>query len=253
MLALLALLATQAPADGGVEKCRIVVLNLVGRALPKDDEELPAILTETMASEIEAVSGCDVVSQQDIIAMLDYEKQKAVCTDGSDSCLAEVGQALGAERVVAGTVGKLGAEFLLTARLMNVKKGAVEARAEEPVGYRAENLRRAAKNVGRRLFSAGDLPRDAKVDDTPIPKKSEPRREGASPLLWVGGVGAGLGAAALVGGGALAAIAESRLADPQETKKDAITSEGRIAFGVAAAGAVIALAGGVLVGVAMLE
>src|SRR5512139_1831938 len=119
-LALLATLALAAPAlaqtapapasSAAADKCKIVVLNLVGRGLADDEQEIPTILTDTLAGEVGAVSGCDVVSQTDIVAMLDYEQQKAVCTDGSDSCLAEVGQALGADRVVAGTVGKLGAD-----------------------------------------------------------------------------------------------------------------------------------------------
>ena len=233
------------------ERCKIVVLNLVGRALPKDDEELPAILTETLAGEVGVVSGCDVVSQADIVAMLDYEKQKAVCTDGSDSCLAEIGQALGADRVVAGTLGMLGGDYLITARLMNVKKGQVEGRAEEPVGASASNLRRAAKNVGRRIFGAKDLGADVKIDDTPIVKKGD---DGGLPaLFWIGGVTAGVGVAAAVVGGALAAAAESRLSDPGETEKDAIAGEGRVAFGIAAAGGAVAVAGAIILGVALME
>jgi hypothetical protein len=108
--------AAAPPAAAAGERCKIVVLNLVGRSLPETDAEVPNILTETLASEVGAVSGCDVVSQADIIAMLDYEKQKAVCTDGNDSCLAEIGAALGAERVIAGTIGRLGADYILAAR-----------------------------------------------------------------------------------------------------------------------------------------
>ena len=241
--------APAAPAAPAVERCKIVVLALVGRSLPAGDEEVPSILTETLAAEVGVVSGCDVVSQADIIAMLDYEKQKAVCTDGSDSCLAEVGAALGAERVVAGTIGKLGSDYILAARLMNVKKGAVEARAEIPVSGPPEQLRRAAKNAGRRLFNAGDLPVDAKVDASPIGKASA----GPGPLLWVGGVVIGVGVATGVVAGALAGIAESQLGDPKAHDKSAVGDEGRIALGVAAAGAAVAVIGGVLLGISLIE
>ena len=251
--------APAAPAPARSEKCKIVVLNLVGRNLPKDDDELPALLTDTLANEVGVASGCDVVSQADIVAMLDYEKQKAVCTDGSDSCLAEVGQALGADRVVAGTVGKLGGDFILAARLMNVKKGAVEQRAEESVTGAPEQLRRAAKNVGRRLFGVDDLPKDAKIDASPLPKKSgsssSSAEGGGAGLAWTGGVIAGVGVATLVVAGALAGVAESQLNNPQLSGKDTaeIQTEGLVALGVAGAGAVVAIAGAIVLGVALME
>ena len=80
--------------------CKIIVLNLQGKNLPKADTEIPTLLTETLALEVATVSGCQVLSQQDIGSMLDLEAKKAECGDGSDSCLSEVGSALGADRVI---------------------------------------------------------------------------------------------------------------------------------------------------------
>jgi hypothetical protein len=241
------------PAAAG--KCKIVVLNLVGRGLGDDEGEIPNILTDTLAGEVGAVSGCDVVSQADIVAMLDYEQQKAVCTDGNDSCLAEVGQALGADRVVAGTLGKLGADFVLTARLMNVRKGAVESRAEEPVSTGPEKLRRAARNIGRRLFNISDLPIDEKVDATPFQSSAGGANKGggSSGLLWAG---VGIGTIGLIGagvGGALALVADGKLAEAGETEKDAVQQEGLVALGVAGVGGAMLLTGAILAGVAFME
>lgn len=229
-----------------------MVLNLVGRALPKADEELPAILTETLAAEVETVSGCDVVSQADILAMLDFERQKAVCTDGSDSCLAEVGQALGADRVVAGTLGKLGTDYILAARLMNVKKGAVEMRAEEPVTAAPEQLRRAAKNVGRRLFGVSDLAKDQKVDDSPLPSTTS-ESSGNPVLFWTGATMTGLGVAVAIPMGILAGVAESKLADPKEPAKEEIQQEGALTLLGLAGGVVLAVAGGVVLALGLME
>jgi TolB-like protein len=223
------------PADG----CRIVVLNLLGRGLDARESDLPAILTESLAGEVEAVSGCSVVSQADILAMLDFERQKAVCTDGSDSCLAEVGQALGAERVVAGTVGKLGSEYVLTVRLMNVRKGVVEQRVEEAVSGAPSRLRHTAKNAGRRLFGADELEPGA------LAEGGSPSA-GWSALVWTGAILGGAGALAVVGGGLVAGLAELRLADPAERKKDAARDQGHIGLFVAGVGAAAVAAGGLL-------
>lgn len=246
------------PATPAAAKCKIVVLNLVGRGLADDEGEIPNILTDTLAGEVGAVSGCDVVSQSDIVAMLDYEQQKAVCTDGSDSCLAEVGQALGADRVVAGTLGKLGSDFVLTARLMNVRKGAVESRAEEPVSTGPEKLRRAARNIGRRLFNISDLPLDEKIDASPFQSSSSSNGAGrsgggSSALLWAG---VGIGTVGLIGagvGGALALVADGKLAEAGETEKEAVQNEGLVALGVAGVGGAMLLTGAILAGVAFME
>lgn len=249
-------IAPAAPATP--DKCKIVVLTLVGRGLAPEEAEIPTILTDSLAGEVGVVSGCDVVSQQDIVAMLDYEQQKAVCTDGSDSCLAEVGQALGADRVVAGTVGKLGADFVLTARLMNVRKGSVEARAEEPVSTGPEKLRRAARNIGRRLFGAGDLPLNEKVDATPLvlPQPgvvpSTPS-DGLSGLFWAGAVVGGVGLVAAAVGGGLALVADARLGEAGETAKDDVQSEGLVALGVAGVGGALVVTGAILAVVAIME
>lgn len=245
------------PSAGAPTKCKIVVLNLVGRGLADDEGEIPNILTDTLAGEVGAVSGCDVVSQSDIVAMLDYEQQKAVCTDGSDSCLAEVGQALGADRVVAGTLGKLGGDFVLTARLMNVRKGAVESRAEEPVSTGPEKLRRAARNIGRRLFNIADLPVDEKIDASPFQSSSSNGGASGGPsssgLLWAG---VGVGTVGLIGTGvgvALALVADGKLADVDETEKEAVQNEGLVAVGVAGVGGAMLLTGAILAGVAFME
>jgi hypothetical protein len=223
------------------DKCRVLVFNLVGRALPKADEELPPVLTEALASEIGPASNCDVTTQADITAMLDFEKQKAVCTEGSDSCLAEIGQAFGADRVVAGTLSKVGSEYVVTAKLMNVRKGAVDERAEQATSD-PNDLRRSAKNVGRRLFHAPDLPASTSAS---APAASAPAGS-FNFALW-GGVAIGVvGLAAAGTGGYLAYQANTDLTDPQTTDKDATHSAGLVELGVAAGGAVVAIVGAVV-------
>jgi hypothetical protein len=236
--------------------CRVIVLNLQGKGLPDTEKEIPELLTETLAGELATASGCHVISQQDVGQMLNFEASKAECSDGNDSCLAEIGTALGADRVVGGAVGKIGSEFVISARLLDVEKGTVDARAEQAVSGDPAQLRRAAKNVGRRLFKVADLPPEAAVDSTPLTKPVEPAptpSTGPSPLLIAGGVVGGLGVVAFGAGAALAVLANLRLSDPKATQKDAIQTQGLVAAGVAGVGALVAITGGVLVGVALLS
>jgi hypothetical protein len=221
------------------ERCKIVVLNVEGAALAGDDAQLPAILTQTIAREVAAVSACAVVSQADVYAMLEVEKQKQICTEGaSDSCLAEIGQALGAERVVGSTLGKLGAEYIVSARLMNVTKGAVDQRAEERVGASPEKLHLGTRNVARRLFGAPDI--------VAPPEPAATQEGGVGPLVFAGLGIAAAGALVTVPAGIVVGVMEARLAERDAEDKDQTRTVGLVALAGGIAGLVVIAAGGAL-------
>jgi hypothetical protein len=239
-----ALPPTALPSPPGAPACRVVVMNLVARNLQPADGDVTALLTESLAAEVAAVSGCQVVSQADVTQMLDFEAEKAACGEASESCLSEIGSALGAERVVGGTLGRLGGDFVLTAKLMNVRDGTVQARAEQVVRGAVEDLRLAAKNAARQLFGvAVEL-----SASTPPPSTTAPSSAPApSGLLWAGVVTAATGGLVFVVGGVLAGLAEARLADAGENDKQAIAAEGRTALAAAAVGGGLVVVGGGLV------
>lgn len=233
--------------DGGVDGvCRIVVLNLVGKNLAEADKGVPALLTDTLAQQVSIDSGCQVMTQADVTEMLDFEAAKAACGDGGDSCLSEIGLALGAERVVGGSLGRLGNDFIVNARLMNVKSGVVESRAEQVVPGAPEKLRVAAQNVARALFGK-PLVTEAAVVVAPA---AQP--QSTSPLVYVGAGVAGLGVVGIVVGGVLAGVAERNLADPQRVGKDDVVTDGQVGLGVAGVGVVLAVVGVVVVAVSMI-
>jgi hypothetical protein len=71
-----------------------------------------------------------VISDSDVEALLTNESQRqalAGCTD--ESCLAEVGMALGASFLVSGTVGMVGDRAVLTIKLINTHEITTVARA----------------------------------------------------------------------------------------------------------------------------
>ena len=172
--------------------------------------------------------------------MLDFEAAKAACGDG-DSCLSEIGLALGAERVVGGSLGRLGNDFILGARLMNVKRGVVEGRAEQVVAGASEKLRSAAQNVSRELFGKPLAVADAPVVESVVVP------QGPSPLVYVGaGVGV-LGIVGFVVGGVVASIAEGQLSDPGAVGKDDIINNGQVGLAVMGVGAVLVVVGVVVV------
>jgi hypothetical protein len=225
-----ALLAAQAPAAEPV--CRVAVLNLVARGLPAEDADVPLLLTEVITNEVAAASGCDVISPADIRSMVDFDAARQGCDVESAACLSDIGAALGVERLVAGTLGRLGSDYVVSLRLVDLATTRVERRTEEVVTGQVEKLRGAAKQVARGLFA-----------DTAAATTTGPSLH---PLVIVGGSGGVLGVAGIVTGGLMALEADRRLGDPTDTTKGDAFTLGRagvitavVGCGLAAVGATV--------------
>jgi hypothetical protein len=89
-----------------------------------------AAITEALVAEVRRQSGAEVITQREIASILSLEKQKAMLGCETDACMAELGGALGADRLVAGDMAKLGESFLLHVRVVEVKKVRVSAQSD---------------------------------------------------------------------------------------------------------------------------
>jgi hypothetical protein len=229
---LLLALQTPAPVPAPAPTCKIVVLNLQARNFAEGGGDLPALLSEAVAKEVAALSKCQVVSQADLSSMLDLEAAKVACGSEAESCLAEVGAALGAEQVVGGSVGAVGTSFVVSTRMMDAKRAVVTARGEATIDNDIALLPTAAKNAARQLFGASQLPYE-RVGD------------GSKSILPV--VLMGAGAALMLAGGGAAGAAEWTLSSPTEktATKDTMTTVGYVGLGAAAVGVVCLVGGGI--------
>src|SRR5262245_11589653 len=88
-----------------------------------------ATLTESVAAEIRK-AGLQVITQDEIKSVLSFEEQKQIAGCTSDSCIAEIGGALGVDRIVSGSVSKLGESWLLFLKLIDVKRVTTRAQAD---------------------------------------------------------------------------------------------------------------------------
>lgn len=79
-------------------------------------------LTGQVVSECRRQKGISVIAQDEIAQVLSLEQQRQLlgCGD-SDKCRVEFGGALGVERVVVGTLGRLGESWLLHLKVMDVQ------------------------------------------------------------------------------------------------------------------------------------
>jgi TolB-like protein len=125
---------TSAPVDGTapvepVEKKSVLVpgFKSVGEV---SAGELDTI-TGLVVYQVGKVKGLEVITSSDIQEMLAVEAEKAAigCSDES-SCMNEIADALGADLILAGRVGKLGPRYLIQLSLIDTAKAKPIARAQ---------------------------------------------------------------------------------------------------------------------------
>jgi len=125
-LAVLLFAPTAAMAEGGA----VAVLDIQGTGI---DADLLPTLTEILSVEMDALGKFKVIAGRDVQSMLGFEKQKDMmgCTDAA--CLAEIGGALGVDRMVASHIGKVGSTFVVNIKLINIRMADTEARVYQTV------------------------------------------------------------------------------------------------------------------------
>jgi hypothetical protein len=145
----------------------VVVLPLA--AIGEVKTETVSLFTEALAGELRRRAGVSVLTDSDVAALLGAEKRREMMTGCTDAgCLAELGGALGADRVIHGTVGRVGASLVVNLTSLDPRKA------------------RGTASVSERLQRGGDeafldaLP--AMVDrlllEAPAPPRATPRPAG---------------------------------------------------------------------------
>jgi hypothetical protein len=146
-LAALALTALPRPARAG-EKIAVLVL-----ATAEKDSELADNLTEVLIAYVAQHGGFEIAGKEEFRARLGVENEKRSqdCLDDI-SCLGRAGVSLGVRRIVAGSVGTRGKQFLFNLNLDNVEDGRVESRVFRLVEGGVEDLIRAVQEASGELF-----------------------------------------------------------------------------------------------------
>jgi len=123
-------LAVQLPS-ADPDPDRIVVTPL--QAQRNVDEGLVTLLGDVMLTEL-AAHGHAVVGYSDIKAMLDNEAAKALVDCEGTTCLAELGDAMGARYLLHSSLGRIGGQYVINLKLIDVEKSTVKSRITRQVG-----------------------------------------------------------------------------------------------------------------------
>jgi hypothetical protein len=95
------------------------------------EPQLAGLFTDALVGEIRKDPGVVVMTGSDVEAVLGAERQAQLlgCTDAT--CLTEMAGALGADRVVHGSIGRVGGSLLVNLTSLDPKSGRAVASVSE--------------------------------------------------------------------------------------------------------------------------
>ncbi|MFQ6615864.1 MAG: CsgG/HfaB family protein [Fidelibacterota bacterium] len=180
------------------EKMNVAVLDMDGRGISALEA---ATLTDRLRSEMVELGYFQVVERGQMEMVLQEQGfQQTGCT--SAECAVEVGKLLGVEKMVAGSIGKIGALYTIDVRMFDVTTGGIEKVSKREHRGDVEGLIDLLEIVSKDL--AGVEVEVAEVEKTEPAKEAEaeakpeePKKKGGFGRLLLGTV-----LLAAVGGGA---------------------------------------------------
>lgn len=95
------------------------------------DEGTARLLGDALAGELRKRPGVRVLSQADVAALLGVERTRQMLGCAESGCLAELGGALGADRIVHGSLGRVGDSLVVNLATLDPKKAVTAASVSE--------------------------------------------------------------------------------------------------------------------------
>jgi hypothetical protein len=126
-------------------------------------------LGDMLANEIRAMGNYRVIGKSDIHTALDLEQRKTMMGCNEDSCIAEIGGALGVRWVVVGNISLFGETYLLNLKMLDAEKVQVVSGVSKKVGGGEEKLIDALSSGSKELFE--------KAGPTILGRKPEPDKD----------------------------------------------------------------------------
>ena len=233
-LLLWAALATgEVPAAPQQPPLKVLVLDLRADDVP---DSTARIIRDEITVVMSRDERLDVMSSEDLRRVVTVEAEKnALGCSNDESCLAEIGQALGARYIVHGSVAVLGSSTIIHLTLVDTDAGRAVARETAETKTTDELLPLLRAALGRvRARMLGEAP------PTPAPQA------GLSGLATLGLVAGGAGVLGLAAGGAMMAAAWPAFANPAPPPEGPAPDEREAAQGLGQAGTLVLAAGAVV-------
>ena len=131
-------------------------------------------LSDMVANRIRGLGNYQVIGKSDIRAALHLEQQKQMLGCDNESCMAEIGGALGVRWMVVGNVSLFGKTYLLNLKLIDVEKVKVAQGLSKTIKGGEDALVEALPSAVDELMAAAHTDLTGEKAPAPEPKKIPP-------------------------------------------------------------------------------
>lgn len=150
---------------GAEQVCRAAVLDL--KAGDGVDVAQARALSEVLTAEVGQHLDCAVLSRAEIEAILNFEAERQQSGCSTESCLVELGEALGVSQLVSGSLQRVDGGTLVSLRLVDMHTMQVQRRVTDATRH-DEALVPFVAWLARRLALDDDRAGPRPVDDTRV-------------------------------------------------------------------------------------
>jgi len=160
-----------APASGADQDLKVVVPGIY--AYPGIPEGTSQVLTDLLLEALLSRHGIRALGPSDVRAVLTAEQQKSLLACSDESCMAELAGALGADWLVAGSVGKLEDLYVITLQIIEARAARVTSRSKLTMDSLKLAPEKMGEAVDRLLGSRPRVRRPAVLANPARGKKGE--------------------------------------------------------------------------------
>jgi hypothetical protein len=123
---------------------------------PSAKDKVPALIDDYLLAAAQDVGTYQVIGPDDINAMLGFEKQKNMLGCDEASCFAELGGALGVDEIATLRVARLENDWVVTGKLIDIRRTVVVRRVSEFVPGETRNLLEGLRPIVGKLLLGGN-------------------------------------------------------------------------------------------------
>ena len=153
------------------EKLAVAILELDGNNISKAETKA---LSDRLRIEIFNAGMYEVMEREKMNRILDeMQFQLSDCT--SDECAIEIGRLIGVNKIIAGSISKVGEFYTVSTRLIDVETGKIEATATEDIeGTLGIVLTKAIPSIAHQISGLGKLETMPAISKTALNISTEP-------------------------------------------------------------------------------
>ncbi|MBN1759187.1 MAG: hypothetical protein JW863_12755 [Chitinispirillaceae bacterium] len=159
-----------APTSPSVPVPTLAVNNLTGHGLTESEV---MTLTDVLRSRLMETGKFKVMERAEMETILKEQafQNSGACTE--EACIVEMGQLLGIEQILAGSIGQVGKAYSINVRIISVKSGEILKSVSHNYTGPVENLLTSEINVVAKKIAGIPLAIPASSTETPPVKKKK--------------------------------------------------------------------------------